>query len=151
MRTIVQRIRNRVMYFSMQERKQREYARYEEEVQKLESMSELQLQSEYISVKAKYEHRKSILSLFLVSIVLAILTNVWKYFSDFLNQLLQFTLADQADSGEIAKVGFIISTIVVVCITVVVFLFLFASVRKSNALYRRLLMIEDVKNSHKGS
>ena len=131
------------MHFSMQERKKRECAQFKEELQKLESMSALELKTEFITTKTKYEHHKNILLPFLIFIVLAALMNAWKSFYDFMDQLLQMALVGQADSVKIAEIGFIVSAIVIAVVTVTVFLMLIAFVRKSSSLYRSLLMIEE--------
>lgn len=145
---VAQRARDGVMYFSMQERRKREVVRFEEELQKLRSMSALELESAYVSAKTRYEHHRTVLSLFLISIVLAVLMNVWKYFFSFVEQLSQMAFDGQADSAEAARVGFAISIVFVVAITLAVFLILIACVRKHRLLYRDLLVIEEVRNDN---
>ena len=145
MRKIVQQIKAGIMSVSLQERKKREYKCFEEKISQLKSLSDMELKAEYISAKIKYEHHQNILLLFLVSIVLAILMNAWKYFADFLNRLLQLLFTDYANANEIATIGFIISTIVISIVTVTVLFILIVCVKKSSSLHRQLLMIEDVK------
>ena len=149
MNKISQQIRGCILHFSIQERRKRKYACFEKEILRLKNLPDLELKLEYIEIKDAYVRHKNVLSLFLVSIVLAVFMNAWKYFFDFINQLLKLTISTQSDSTEIAKVGFYISAILVTAITATVLLLLIAGIRKSSRLYRSLLMIEEAKKDRK--
>lgn len=70
-------------FISLQEREKRAFFQYNKERNYYEQFSDRELSSRYVNIKAAYEHKKTIASLFLISILLAILTGVWRYFFEF--------------------------------------------------------------------
>lgn len=60
------KIKRCVMSIIYQERKKRELIRYRRDVDCLKGMEEDQLDLHYINLKSQYEHKKNVLSIFLL-------------------------------------------------------------------------------------
>lgn len=135
-----------VMSFSFDERRNQKLKKYKQRVIELKNMESDELDFEYITLKSEYEHKKNLLTIFLISIALAVLMNIWKYFFIFVKKMLQYTSSFKSNGMEIAQESFMISTIIVVFIT---FAILFILLMYMNDLYKmqkELMIIEAVKN-----
>lgn len=142
---IQEKIKSYVMYLSMKERKEREYLKYMEEFNRLKDLSESRLSSEYINTKSKYEYKKNKLSIFVIAIVLAVLTDVWKYFYKFIEQILLFASNQQIDAIDIAITGFMIAVIVSACVTSMIIFLLIDYIKETYSVHRHLLIIEEIR------
>lgn len=103
-----------------------------------------ELKFEYILLNAKYEKKKSELTLFLLTIALSVLMNVWDKFFSFMKMAIEYAGKTAGDSVEIAKTSFIISSIIVIFITAVIFFMLFAFINDIHKMKINIAMIEDV-------
>ncbi len=145
---ITEQIRQRIMSISFAERKQREYERYEQQMGYLRSLTENQLHAEYVDTKAKYESKKNMLSLVLVTVILAMFMNVWKYFFQFIKQVLIFSERQSADASGVIEVSFFISIVLAIFLSVVIIGVLMNYMKDLYKIYRYLLMIEKVQESN---
>lgn len=139
------KIKEKIMYISFQERKKREYEAYSQKIQYLKSLTSEQLDAEYVNTKARYESKKSMLSLVVVTVILAILMEVWKYFFDFVKRVISFAENQMPNEFEIAKLGVLLSVILVIFLTVIVVSVLIGYVKELREIYSYLLMIEEVR------
>ncbi len=97
---------------------------------------------EYTELVSEYERRKNVLVFFLVAVALAVLTDVWSRFFSFMELAIQY--AAGSGNAEAAVVSFWISVSVLTFITLLVCFFLFVSVKETEALRKRLMMVEGV-------
>ena len=97
---------------------------------------------EYTELVSEYERRKNVLVFFLVAVALAVLADVWSRFFSFMELAIQ--CAAGSGNAEAAVVSFWISVSVLTFITLLVCFFLFASVKETEALRKRLMMVEGV-------
>lgn len=135
-----------VMSFSYKERRARELSKYKQRVHELENMDANEIEFEYITLKLRYDHKKSILSIFLISIVLAILMNIWKYFFLFINKALQYAASPKGNEAEIATVSFAIAVIVAVFITLLCFVILGMYMKDQYRIHHELMIVESVRS-----
>lgn len=135
-----------IMSFTYKEQRSRDLQQYRDRISTLRNMDNDELNFEYISIKSKYEHKKSILTLFVISIALAILMNVWKYFFDFLEKALQLASSYSGNKIEIAVVLFWIGLIMTAFITFVILYVIISYTRELNKLRKELLIIETIMN-----
>lgn len=138
------KIRNYIMKFSYQERRQRELEAFAKELKKYRDMTDDELKYEYIGLKTEYEHKKGILTLFVVSIALAVLTNVWNKFFGFMEQVIQYAAKIENGGADVASVSFGICVIVSIFITVVILVALFTVASDMKGIRKKFMMIEDV-------
>lgn len=144
MKDIGKKIKNYIMKLSYQERRKRELESFEKELAKYRNMTNDELKYEYIKLKTEYEHKKGVLTLFVVSIALAILTNVWSKFFSFMEQVFQYA-ATRRDAGvDVIGVSFFISIVVLVFITLIVIASLLILADDMKMIRRKVMMIEDV-------
>lgn len=106
-----------------------------------------QLLFEYINQKSKYEYKKGILTLFIVSIGLALLMNVWKKFFSFMESALKYTstIAD-VKNFEIAQVSFYISISTATFVTILIIFFIFTYVHELVMINKELILIAEIRN-----
>ncbi len=136
------------MSLTLQEQKKKEYAKFAEEIKDLQGLSEMELDAEHVSVKTQYEHKKNLLSFFFVTIILMVFTSAWEKFADVISQLLNLAANGQGDEAELAKIGMMISDIIIVNVTFLIIFILLSNINDLRFLHRRLQMIEVTQNKY---
>lgn len=131
-----------IMRFSYRERRKRRLEDFREELERFRLMDKDERYFEYTELVSEYERRKNVLVFFLVAVALAVLTDVWSRFFSFMELAIQY--AAGSGNAEAAVVSFWISVSVLTFITLLVCFFLFASVKETEALRKRLMMVEGV-------
>ena len=123
------------------------YEKYLQKKSYYENMPSDQLLFEYISQKSKYEYKKGILTLFIVSIGLALLMNVWKKFFSFMESALKYTSTiANVENFEIAQVSFYISISTATFVTILIIFFLFTYVHELVMINKELILIAEIRN-----
>lgn len=143
--------KNYVMRFSYREKRNQKLEKFRQEEKALNDMDRDELEFEYVNLKSKYEHKKSVLTLLLLSIALAVLMDIWKKFFSFMGMVLQYTQTVEADSMEIIKVSLVISILVAIAITLLILLFLYTLLTDISKMRRKLMIIENVMEKRKAS
>lgn len=145
MTTYKEKIQNWVMQFSYPERRKRAFSAYEDEIMRLENLSDSEIEFEYVNLKTEYVHKRHILSILMISTLLSAFMGIWKYFYTVMEQVIRFSTAYQSQEGEIVKIAFMIFFIVILFITVMTFLVLLSHMKSMREIYRKLLIIEGRK------
>ena len=118
--------------------------KYRKEVNRLEDIADDEVDFEYINLKSKYEHKKNILFIFILTIIICILMNVWKYFFNIIEKIIQLTV-NQGIEIAIAKVLFIGTITIIVFITILTFFVIQSYVKQMHEIYMELLIVEEIK------
>lgn len=145
------KIKRCVMSITYQERKKRELIRYRRDVDCLKGMEEDQLDLYYINLKSQYEHKKNVLSIFLLTIIISFLMDVWKYFYNFIEEIMQLIVVRQGDDFEIAKVVFITTVIVIVFVTILILGILLLHTREMHQIYKKLIIVEEIRSKRQAT
>lgn len=132
-----------VMRFSYQAKRKLES--FIQEVKKLRQMDENELKFEYIEMKTELDYKKNVLSLFIISIALAVLMNAWSKFFSFMQLVLQYAATSGDDSTEITKISFVISVLISIVITLLILFLLFDLSKDMMIIQRKLMIIEDIR------
>lgn len=135
-----------VMSFSFQERKARELAHYKQRVDELRNMETDEIDLEYINLKSEYEHKKTVLTIFMISIAIAVLMNVWKYFYIFMDKAIQYAISYEGSGSEVAKVAFAVSATVIVFMTLLIFAILIIYTRALRQVHKDLMIVSEIRN-----
>lgn len=130
--------------FLYDENRRKELEKFNSQMDIYKNMPPDELKFEYILLNAKYEKKKSELTLFLLTIALSVLMNVLDKFFSFMKMAIEYAGKTAGDSVEIAKTSFIISSIIVIFITAVIFFMLFAFINDIHKMKINIAMIEDV-------
>lgn len=130
--------------FLYDENRRKEFEKFNSQMDIYKNMPPDELKFEYILLNAKHEKKKSELTLFLLTIALSVLMNVWDKFFSFMKMAIEYAGKTAGDSVEIAKTSFIISSIIVIFITAVIFFMLFAFINDIHKMKINIAMIEDV-------
>lgn len=141
------RFKNYVMSFSYKERRAKKLAEYKRRVCELKSMERDEIDFEYINLKSECEHKKSVLTIFIITIALAMLMNIWEKFFLFVEKALTYAESFQESGIEVAKISFIISIIVAIFLTVIILYVLFTYMREIKRIQKELKIIEEVRNT----
>lgn len=128
--------------FTLYERKKKQLKNFSETKKSLERLSEDELLFVYVNTKALFEHKSKVFSFFLATILLSVLTGLWKeiYFI-----FLKCTeLIVKGTKVELAYMTFLIFgiTFLVICSTIVISFMLYL-----NSIYqlnKKLILIEKV-------
>ena len=144
MNRIKQSLINVLNLFLYDENRRKEFEKFNSQMDIYKNMPPDELKFEYILLNAKCEKNKSELTLFLLTIALSVLMNVWDKFFSFMKMAIEYAGKTAGDSVEIAKTSFIISSIIVIFITAVIFFMLFAFINDIHKMKINIAMIEDV-------
>lgn len=141
------RFKSYVMSFSYRERRAKKLADYKRRVSELKRMERDEIDFEYINLKSACEHKKSVLTIFIISIALAMLMNVWEKFFLFVEKALKYAASFQDSEIEVAKISFVISVITAVLLTVIILSVLFNYMKEIKQIQKELMIIEEVRNT----
>lgn len=139
-----ERIREFVMKFSFQERRKAELVLYRNELSRLRNMDADELYYEYIEEKSQYEHQKMILTIFIVSIAIALLMNIWNKFFSFMEMVLQYVATIGGNHPEVTVVGFWITASVAMFFTLLILFFLFSISSRIEKTRKKVMLIKKV-------
>lgn len=134
-----------IISVSFQARRKRALERYRQRATELENMERDEIDLEYINKKSGYEHKKRVLSVFMIAIAVSVLMEAWNSFYKFMVIIVQYATELQDDGVQAAQTAFAISTILVVFITAIVFILLVIHTREMQQIYRDLMIIEIVR------
>lgn len=140
-----ERFKDFVMSISFKERRKRELLKYRKRVHDLKRMDSDEIDFEYISLKSEYEHKKSSLTILIITIALAVLMNVWKYFFAFVEKALYYAASFKGSEIEIAKVSIAISIIVTVVTTFAILIILITYMKEIYRIQKELMIVETVR------
>lgn len=151
MANLTTKIRNFIMSFSYHEKRNRDYTAFCQELQNLRRMSNDELKFEYIQLKTRCEHEKGVLTLFIISIALAVLMDVWNKFFSFMKMAFQYASSSGYDSVVVIKTSLCVSLIVAGALTFIILYLLFSKVKDISKLKKKLAIVEEVINERKTS
>ncbi|MCI8507302.1 MAG: hypothetical protein HFJ06_01875 [Lachnospiraceae bacterium] len=134
-----------VMRYSYQARRKRKLDSFNKEIKRLRAMDKDELDFEYIEFKTELDHKKNVLSLFLISIALSVLMNVWSKFFSFMHTAFQYAATSSDSSEEIMKISFILSALMSIVITLVILFLLFDLSKEMMIAQKELMIIENVR------
>ena len=83
-----------------------------------------------------------------MTVISAMFMNVWKYFFQFIKQVLIFSERQSADASGVIEVSFFISIVLAIFLSVVIIGVLMNYMKDLYKIYRYLLMIEKVQESN---
>ncbi|WP_099221858.1 hypothetical protein [Listeria costaricensis] len=141
------KLKKAILSMKIEEREKRQYARYESECQELEALSERELSSRFVHLKAKYEYRRNIFSFLIGAILLTALTGGWKYFYNFTIKCMQLFYTDGVRTREETSIIIMIAMIFFVFLAVAVFLVCIIYLKELYITKKTLLIIEEVRIS----
>lgn len=134
-----------IMKLSLQERVKREKKQSLKIIEYYRKMSNIDLKLEYIKIKSKYEYKKNILGLFLVTLIIAIISDVWKSFFSFIQMAISYNSTYIQNSKEVTEVSFYIALILSVFIISIIVIFLVSFMRNIYKLNKTIMLVELVK------
>lgn len=132
--------------FTIEYKRQKALSKFKEKIQKLRDMSNDELKYEQITTQTQYERKKGLLTLFLITIILAVIMNVWDKFFSFMKMAFEYTGTLATGNFDIIKISFWISFIIAAIITVVVFAYVLVIMKDISDLKKKLSMVETVMN-----
>ena len=116
---------------------------YQGEKEKLVAYSDEELKAFYFELKASYEKKKLIFTLFFVVVILGVFTNVLKGGFDFWTQVFAFQYVSNIDSKEIKMMAFLISAFIMFMIIVMIVVIVKTQVNTLKDMYKKILIIEE--------
>lgn len=145
MDNLINKLKRSIMSVSFQERRKKELKKYRKEVNRLNEMDDDEIDLEYITLKAQYEHKKNILSIFMLTILISFLMNAWGRFYHLIELTMQF-VTDQGNDMKTAQVVFMLTAILIVFITVLILFLLISHTKRMHQIYKELLTVEEIRN-----
>lgn len=137
-----------VMSFSFKQRRAKELIRYRNRIHQIENMESDEIDFEYIRLKSKYEYKKSVLTIFMITIILSIWMNLWKAFFVFIEKNLYYV--STMKGCEITKIGVVIF-VNVLALSIILILIIMITYMKDIYIIRKELMIVEMIRAKRGN
>lgn len=134
-----------IMKLSLQERVKQEKQQNLKIIKYYRKMSDIDLKLEYIKIKSNYEYKKNMLGLFLVTLIVAIISDVWKSFFSFIQMAISYNSLYMQNSKVVTEVSFYIALILSIFIISIITVFLVSFMRNIRKLNKTIMLIELVK------
>ncbi len=148
MSMIGDKIKSGIMYISFQERQKRELAQYEKIKERYVNLKKNEQDLEYINLKTKYEYKKNILLAFMVTVIIAVLTGIWKTFYEFGERALVYIASMQDVGTDYTKISVVIFFILVTAISIIFVIIIVAHIYGMKKQYKELLLIEHIREEN---
>jgi hypothetical protein len=148
MSKFVEKLKYWIMYSSSQERMKRKLVTYKEKLKYLKGLDNDEIDLEYITLKTQYEHKKICLSIFMISIVLSFLMNLWGSFYSFVKAAIESATMYLDNGVDYVLAAFVFSLIVFVSISAIILTVLILYIKDMRQIYNDLLIIEEFKNKN---
>lgn len=137
-------ISNYIMKFSYKEKRIKRLNIFKQEITKYRTMDMDELKFEYVEVKTEYEHKKNVLTLFVISVSLAVLMNIWDKFLGFMEAAWKYSAALVDNNIDVATTSFFIAVIIAASITIIVLIVLLEWSKELKKMRRDLTIIENI-------
>lgn len=141
-------VRKIILYPTFAEREKRLYEKYESERHRVVSLTKWQQHELYIRLKSKFEYRKTIVSLVLITIFISMITGLCSMFFQFLKRSLNLFL-EQVHSLEESQVIWAVSIFLFSVLLLLLSVSILIYIRNTYSIYKELLLVEDVINEDK--
>ncbi len=142
---LINKLKRSIMSVSFQERRKKELKKYRKEVNRLNEMDDDEIDLEYITLKAQYEHKKNILSIFMLTILISFLMNAWERFYHLIEITMQLVTSDKCKDIQTTKVVFILTVILIAFLTILVPFVLISHAKSMYQIYKKLLTVEEMR------
>ena len=147
------RLQNWLMYFSLQEREKRAYLRYKNERVLLETLAEGELIARYIDTKARYAHKRNMLLLFAVMVLMP--NNLWSALYSVASMALPVMNVEPLHLEgialeELAGVWLFLMLVLLAFIAALILIPLISGLAQLRSLHRRMLLLEEMKQMRSG-
>lgn len=81
-------------------KKKSEFEQYKKLYSKYLNMDKQQFDFEYIKLKTEYEHKKNVMVVFIVAVVLSVITGIWSRFFEFMQTVFTYS----SKNGQIDEI-----------------------------------------------
>lgn len=133
------------MSFSFQERRKRKLFEFRKRIEELENMDEIERSFEYITLKSAYEHKKSILTLLVITLALSMLMNLWKNFFLFVEGALNFGANFANNEREVTTASLLMVIIFFILLTILIVNFVAGFMSDIRRIQKELMIIDMVE------
>ena len=106
-------------------------------------MDKQQFDFEYIKLKTEYEHKKNVMVVFIVAVVLSVITGIWSRFFEFMQTVFTYSSKNGQIDETMIIMSFVICAAVAVFATIIILCIIYMNGRYINDL-RKCIMILDV-------
>lgn len=143
MRESLQNIINKISY---EERRKKELESVQFKLNKYINMSNDEFLMEYTNIISRFEYKRNMFSLVVVTVFLTTITGCWKYFFDIFNSLF---LIDSSELNGLKEQALMFIIIIFLLIIVVLIFSLVKMALNLNRLNREKILIEQIEKIRK--
>lgn len=139
-----QKIIDIIMYPTKSNRDKRNHEIYLLKLEKLKKLKSSELQSIYITTKARYEKSKTITTILIIGLIVSVISNLWsksmEVFGTYITYL--YNQSDVAQTTEMLRVSVVLSITIIGIIGITLVVILFLNINQTYKLYKEMLIIE---------
>ena len=135
---------NKIIYrLSYSGRRERNLKETSDNISKYLKMSDNEFVMEYTEVCSRYEHKKLIFTVISIGLIISIITNIWKYFYQFL--IILFTSKNIA-VVDVKNQVFVVSVVIILMISLVALFILYNMVKAIYVLNKKKIFLNQIKD-----
>lgn len=140
---------NKIIYrLSYSGRRERNLKETSDNISKYMNMSDNEFIMEYTEVCSRYEHKKLILTVISIGLIISMISNIWKYFYEFLMKI--FTSKSIA-VVDVKNQAIVLSLIIILMISLVVLFITYNMVKTIYVLNKKKILLNQVKDMRMSS
>lgn len=138
---------NKIIYrLSYSGRRERNLKETSDNISKCMKMSDNEFVMEYTEVCSRYEHKKLIFTVISIGLIISIITNIWKYFYQFL--IILFTSKNIA-VVDVKNQAIVLSLIIILMISLVAIFITYNMVKTIYVLNKKKIFLNQIKDMRK--
>ena len=104
-----------------------------------------QFDFEYIKLKTEYEHKKNVMVVFIVAVVLSVITGIWSGFFEFMQTVFTYSSKNGQIDETIIIMSFVICAAVAVFATIIILCIIYMNDRYINDLRKRIMILDVIE------
>lgn len=138
---------NKIIYrLSYSGRRERNLKETSDNISKCMKMSDNEFVMEYTEVCSRYEHKKLIFTVISIGLIISIITNIWKYFYQF---LIILVTSKNIAVVDVKNQAIVLSLIIILMISLVALFILYNMVKVIYVLNKKKIFLNQIKDMRK--
>lgn len=144
MKDVTKTIKHYIMSLTYGKRREKKLGEYRKQLVLLRQMDYDELTFEYISLKAKYEHKIMIL-IFIAVIGAKMLIDAYKTFFSFMQDVFKYVDGFDINESEVVAVALLLVLIIMLFVSIAISTVVFLNMQEAYDLRKKLLLAEEMK------
>lgn len=141
--------KSRIGFVSYNKKQREKLATYKEQISYYKKCDINALELEYIDLKTEYEHKKRVLSLFVVTAVLSVVMDIWRNLFTITGFGLQYFASSTEDEQKLGAIIMILTIGLIIIVFVIFITLISLYLRSIRNIDKQIMILEEIINNRK--